>query len=289
MKIITYGKINWNLSVVGKTTTEYHLLDTVIQSISLADQITFLPSNNLSVTVANMKEKLLPENNIAFKAAQLLINTFALNKGITIHIEKGIPVGAGMGGGSADAAATLVGLNQIWNMKLSLGELMDIGVSLGADVPFCIQGGLQHGQGIGEKLTPYSPLFSYHFVIIKPKESLSTKEVFSKFTFSTNQKKGFSNKKLIKGLQNQAFADIIANMNNDLEPISIQLLPIIATAITSLKNYGAEKALMTGSGSCVIGLFATKEKALKALNALRFYWEECYYATTLNAGMVILP
>lgn len=284
------GKINWRLKITGKRPDHYHLMDMVMQSVSLFDLLSFSPleGDKISITTENLTESLDPENNLIYKAATLLNHTFGLTKGVHIHLEKNIPVGAGLGGGSADAAATLVALNQLWQLNLPADELMKIALPLGADVPFCIKGGLQHAQGIGENLTSYPIDKSYHLIIIKPPKGLDTKEVFTAFSFQ-NSPSSSQSALLIKALQQENFSVICQTMDNDLQPVSNGFCPDIQRACKDLLHHGALQAVMTGSGSAVIGLFQSKEKAQRSFETLRTCWSQCYLAQTCNQGLTFMP
>ncbi len=290
MKAVARGKINWALKVVGKTSDNYHLLDMATQSVSIADTLTFtLHENELRITLEGMDQTTNIEDNLVYRAAQSLKNIFSITKGIHIHLQKQIPIGAGLGGGSADGAATLVALNHLWQLGLSTDKLEEIGLSLGADVPFCIKGGLQHVQGIGEKLTSYTPSVVYHLLVIKPVQNLDTKKVFSAFEYDpdnpSNQVGASPGLLLIKALQERNLQALAQRMKNDLQPTSSLLCPSIQTACDDLLKAGALQGVMTGSGSAVIGLFSTKEAALQGQRHLLPRWSQCYYTHTCNKGI----
>lgn len=286
MKVITRGKINWSLHVTGKTNNNYHLLHMVTHSVSIADTITFSSSKkDITLSVQNMEENLNPEDNLAYKAARLLKDTFKVSQGVHLNVEKQIPIGAGMGGGSADAAGVLVGLNHLWQLNLSLSQLENISLPLGADVPFCIRGGLQQVQGIGEKLAPFNVNTAYNLLVIKPPQSISTKAVFTALQFSKDKPVFSNSMAMISALQKSDYPAIAALMHNDLQPVSTVICPDIAKAKEDLLAHGALQAVMTGSGSAVIGLFTSTIAASLAHQALLLYWKECYLTHTCEKGI----
>ena len=179
MRLKARAKINWTLDIVGQRTDGYHLMDMLMQPVTLADNITLAPAEEITLTTGG--SPLLPadEKHLAYRAAKALKQHTGCTGGATIHVEKHIPVGAGMGGGSADAAGVLVGLNKLWGLNLPQEELEAIGLTLGADVPFCIRGGLTRTTGIGEVMQNLPCGRNWPLVVIQPCEGLSTKEIFT--------------------------------------------------------------------------------------------------------------
>ncbi|NLB90731.1 MAG: 4-(cytidine 5'-diphospho)-2-C-methyl-D-erythritol kinase [Clostridiales bacterium] len=286
------GKINWLLRVVGRNEQRYHLLNMVLQSISIHDTLFFSLDSDLSLTTENMSLQSGEQvsDNLIFQTAELLKKTFSVSQGANIHLVKGIPSGAGMGGGSADAAATFLALNTLWNLNLSLSQMKKLGLTLGADIPFCIEGGLQHVQGIGEKLTSYCPVPTYYLVVLQPERALSTKEVFHRyaqhFPQITNPPISYE-KQLLSALQEEDFPVISAQMANDLQSTSSLLCPDIPLALEALLAHGALQAVMTGSGSAVFGLFSSKKQAEDAYRLLCLSWKKCFYCETCSSGVVL--
>ena len=179
MILEAFAKINWSLDITGVRKDGYHLMDMLMQPVSLSDEITLVPASGLSITTAGWPPSRADKTNLAYRAAAALQEHTGYQGGVQIHVHKQIPVGAGMGGGSADAAAVLYGLNRLWNTGLSSAELEIIGLSLGADVPFCLRGGLTRTGGIGERLESVDCMYSYWLIIIQPCPGLSTGQVFS--------------------------------------------------------------------------------------------------------------
>ena len=181
LKIQARAKINWTLDVVGTLPNGYHDLDMLMQSVTLCDQMTMEEAPQLSLYVRAQGRAFVPAdgNNLVLKAAAALQAATGCTRGARITLKKYIPVAAGMGGGSSDAAAALVGLNRLWGLGLSADRLEEIGLTVGADVPFCIRGGLQRAQGVGEKLTPLEMKKPLYLVAFQPCRGLSTKDVFT--------------------------------------------------------------------------------------------------------------
>ena len=179
MILEAYAKINWSLDITGLRDDGYHLMDMIMQPVSLSDEITLLPSSTLCITTGGWPSSRADASNLAYRAALALKDRTGYSGGVQIHVHKQIPIGAGMGGGSTDASAVLVGLNRLWETNLSTSELEKIGLSLGADVPFFIRGGLTRTRGIGEKLESHDCKYNYWLIVIQPCPGLSTAQVFS--------------------------------------------------------------------------------------------------------------
>lgn len=253
--VLAPAKINLTLDITGKRDDGYHTLTTIMQSISLADIVTISESNDNEINVITSTSSIPSgENNIAYAAAKSFYNyTNIIHNGINIYIQKNIPHEAGLGGGSADAAAVLVGLNHIHKSNLSLKQLFEIGVSVGADVPFCIAGGTKICEGIGEIITDTSCLENCYIVISKGDLGISTKLAFKKIDdigFKTISNTNF---------YNGTVQSIKENGYNRFEEF------VVDDKIKFIKEkmimMNAEYSAMTGSGSAVLGLFLNKQNA----------------------------
>ena len=286
MRIEARAKINWTLDIVGQRDDGYHLMDMLMQPVTLADTVTLTPQDELTLTCGG--SPLLPadEKHLALRAARALQAYTGYPGGAAIHVEKRIPVGAGMGGGSADAAAVLSGLNRLWQTGLSQEELESLGLTLGADVPFCLRGGLTRTAGIGEKMTDLPCGACWPLVVVQPCEGLSTKEIFTAYHEGVVERRP----------DNTAAADALASgdpnalhaaMANVMQPVSVLRRPQIARAIGALREHGAFAAQMTGSGSAVIGAFRTAAEADAAYAAISILWEKTYRCDTCMKGLVM--
>lgn len=285
MRLKARAKINWTLDIVGQREDGYHLMDMLMQPVTLADDILLLPADEITLTTGG--SPLLPadEKHLAYRAAMALKRHTGYPGGAAIHVDKHIPVGAGMGGGSADAAGVLIGLNRLWNLHLPQAELETIGLTLGADVPFCIRGGLTRTTGIGEKMVPLPCGRSWPLVVIQPCEGLSTREIFTAYHEGTVEARP-DNAAAALALQTGNGAQLAAAMANVMQPVSETRRPGIAQAIHALKEHGAVAAQMTGSGSAVFGVFDAAPAAKNAFDPLSKLWERTYLCETCMESVV---
>ena len=272
MEIQARAKINWTLDVVGKRADGYHLLDMLMQPLSLHDTLRIEPGEDISLVIDGMESLTAGEDNLIVRAAKALRNAAGITTGASLRLTKRIPMGAGLGGGSADAAAALKGLNAFWRLGFDLDSLCEIGVHLGADVPFCLHDAPRRARGIGELLSPISS-HVFPLVLIQPCAALSTKEVFTAY-----HQAAFTPPDTEKALLALAAGDLAAlkeAAGNVLESASIPLRPPIAEAKEALYQNGAAFAQMTGSGSVVFGAFETEAAADGAFERLRNQYPVC--------------
>ncbi len=285
MRLKARAKINWTLDIVGQRADGYHLMDMLMQPVTLADDVILRPAAEIKLTTGG--SPLLPadEKHLAYRAAMALKRHTGYPGGAAIHVEKRIPVGAGMGGGSADAAAVLVGLNRLWDLTLPQEELEAIGLILGADVPFCLRGGLTRTTGIGEKMAPLPCGKTWPLVVIQPCEGLSTKEIFTAYhegVVDARPDNDAAALALASG-ESQALSTAMANV---MQPVSDARRPGIGEAIRALKAHGAFAAQMTGSGSAVFGAFADSSAAEAAYAALHSLWERTFLCESCMESVV---
>lgn len=280
MKLRANAKINWTLDTVGLREDGYHLMDMLMQSVSLHDTITLSPAASLSFSAEGSVRVPQNEENLAFRAAQALQQYTGTTQGAAIHLLKRIPSGAGLGGGSADAAAVLRGLNTLWELHLPQETLLKIGLSLGADVPFCLTGGLAHVQGIGEIITPLASARVYPLLIIQPCRGLSTPQVFKALDEMDVSSARPNNAQAMAALGSGSLPLLAQSLGNTLQPVAISMRPQIRHAISVLREYGARAAQMTGSGSAVFGVFSSTSAARTAYTALSRRYVHCYLAQT---------
>ena len=259
------AKINLSIDVLGKRQDGYHLVEMIMQTIDLYDLIEINEKDNDQITIKSTSDEIpLDCNNLVYKAANLIKKTFNINKGVEIHIKKNIPVAAGMAGGSSNAAAVLVGLNKLWNLNLSNQQLEKIGLKLGADVPFCINGGAVLASGIGEELTPIKGLTKDVCILVcKPDLFVSTKEVYECIDSKDIDKRP-NNKFLIECLKNEDTRQLAENMFNVLEGVTMDKHPVIQQIKDIMTNNRALGAMMSGSGPTTFGIFENMETAKKA-------------------------
>ena len=269
MELKALGKINLGLDVLGKRPDGYHDVRMVMQTIYLYDQITITKRKEPGIGLStNLFYLPVNENNLAYRAAKLLMDEFEIRSGVDIFLEKHIPVAAGMAGGSSNAAAVLYGINRMFDLGLSMEELMKRGVSLGADVPYCIMRGTVLAEGIGEILTPLPPMPRCQIVVAKPPVSVSTKMVYEKID-SRRIVEHPDIDGIIDGLKEGDVTKIASRMGNVLEQVTVEEYPVIDKIKKLMNEGGAEGAMMSGSGPTVFGIFTEKSLAKKAALKIR--------------------
>lgn len=263
------AKINLGLDVLGKRENGYHDVRMVMQSIYLYDDVRIERTKNPGIEVkTNLYFLPTDENNIAYKAAAMLIEEFQIHEGVVITLDKHIPVAAGMAGGSSNAAAVLFGMNKMFGLGLSKQELMERGVRLGADVPYCIMRGTVLAEGIGEELTVLPAMPKCTVLVAKPGISVSTKVVYEALD-SKEIVKHPNIDALLAGLEKGSLREVAAAMGNVLEDVTIPMYPVIEDIKNVMKEEGAMNAMMSGSGPTVFGLFENKAQARKAQEKIR--------------------
>lgn len=269
MELKALGKINLGLDVLGKRPDGYHDVRMVMQTIYLYDQITITKRKESGIGLStNLFYLPVNENNLAYRAAKLLMDEFEIRSGVDIFLEKHIPVAAGMAGGSSNAAAVLYGINRMFDLGLSMEELMKRGVSLGADVPYCIMRGTVLAEGIGEILTPLPPMPRCQIVVAKPPVSVSTKMVYEKID-SRRIVEHPDIDGIIEGLKEGDVTKIASRMGNVLEQVTMEEYPVIDKIKKLMNEGGAKGAMMSGSGPTVFGIFTEKSLAKKAALKIR--------------------
>lgn len=269
LELKALGKINLGLDVLGRRENGYHDVRMVMQTLYLYDNVTIEKTNTPGIEVkTNLYYLPGDESNIAWKAAKMLIDEFQIKKGVRITLDKHIPVAAGMAGGSTDAAAVLFGMNRMFKLKLSQKQLMERGVKLGADVPYCIMRGTVLAEGIGEKLTPLPPLPNCHILIAKPGISVSTKMVYEKLD-SEEITEHPDIDGIIQGLKEKSLKKVASCMGNVLERVTIQEYPVIREIKECMLEHGAVGAMMSGSGPTVFGLYSDRGSAKRAYAAVK--------------------
>ena len=263
------AKINLGLDVLGKRENGYHDVRMVMQTIYLYDNVSLTREEEPGIRVeCNLKYLPIDGNNIAYKAAKLLMDEFGIQEGVRIVLDKHIPVAAGLAGGSSNAAAVLVGMNRMFRLGLSQEELMKRGVLLGADVPYCIMRGTVLAEGIGEILTPLPSLPKCCVLIAKPGISVSTKMVYEKLDAQTIQDHPDIDG-ILEGLERQDIKQIASSMGNVLENVTVGQYPVIDDIKKVMLEEGALNAMMSGSGPTVFGIFEDRQMARNAQRKIR--------------------
>ena len=269
IKLKALAKINLGLDVLGRRENGYHDVRMIMQSIYLYDNVTIEKQEEPGIKlITNLHYLPVDEKNIAYKAAKMLMDEFQISGGVKIILDKHIPVAAGMAGGSSNAAAVLVGMNRLFELNLSQQDLMDRGVKLGADVPYCVMRGTVLAEGIGEILTPLDPMPKCFVLIAKPSIGVSTKVVYEKLD-SKEIEDHPDIDAILEGLKEQNLEKIAASMGNVLETVTVDDYPIIDDIKAVMMEAGALNAMMSGSGPTVFGIFADKKTAKEAQRKMK--------------------
>jgi len=273
-----YAKINIGLDVTGKTDNGYHLLKTVMQQVDLYDVITIERAEKGINFSCDSKDVPSDDTNLAVKAAKLMTETYGIKEGVNISLNKNIPVAAGMAGGSTDGAAVIIGMNKVFDLDLTMQEMIDTGVKIGADIPFCIQGGCAIAEGIGEKLRELDNRTEMYTLIAKPPINVSTVHVYK--TLKWQEVIHPDMDRVIKGIMAGSMDDIVAGMGNVLESVTCSEYDIINELKKAMLDIGASGSLMSGSGPTVFGLFKNKEEAMSAEKRLKDLYPDVFVKAT---------
>lgn len=276
-----YAKINLSLDVLGRLPNGYHEVKMVMQTVSLYDSV-FLTKKEFGIELGSTLS-FLPCNadNLAYAAAEAFFRECGIEGGVNIFLEKHIPVGAGLAGGSSDASAVLRGLNRLYGTRLSSRRLCEIGKTLGADVPYCILGGTRLAEGIGEILSPVPKIPRCFVLLIKPQFSISTAWAYSNIDSCENIVHP-DTEGLISALRRGNIEGVCRCLGNVLEDVSITRYPILSEIKSDLVSLGALGALMSGSGPTVFGIFTDEAAALAAKENLRAKYKTAYLCRTVN-------
>lgn len=262
------AKINLGLDVVRRREDGYHEVRMIMQTIKMYDRIGIKKIDEGIKVKTNLFYLPTDSNNLVYKAAKLMIDTYNIKSGVEIELEKFIPVAAGMAGGSSDAAAVLYGMNILFGLRVSKKQLMELGVKIGADVPYCIMRGTALAEGIGEKLTKLKDTPKCTILIAKPAFGVSTKFVYENLVLDENTKHPDIDK-IIECINEQDIYSLASNIGNVLETVTIKEYPQIEEIKNVMKENGALNALMSGSGPTVFGIFENKEDAEKCKRLLK--------------------
>lgn len=263
------AKINLGLDVVRRREDGYHEVRMIMQTIHLYDRLDIKMTKEPGIQIqTNLSFLPVNENNLIYKAAKLLMDEFSITDGVSVKLDKRIPVAAGMAGGSTDAAAMLIGVNRLFSLGLTKRELMERGVQIGADVPYCIMRGTALAEGIGEALSPLPPMVKCPVLIAKPSISVSTKFVYQNLKLDDTTIHPDIDR-LIDDIKAKNLHDIAAHMGNVLETVTIPNYPVIDEIKKHMLSNGAVGAMMSGSGPTVFGLFDDEDTAKKAYKAMR--------------------
>ena len=282
MPLPSYAKINLFLRIGKKLSSGYHNIQSVVQKIDLSDSVAIEPLTEDKVVVECTNKELENENNLAYKAALLLKKNFKINQGVKIFIEKNIPIEAGLGGGSSDAATTLLNLNKLWGLKLKENQLIDLASQIGSDVPFFVQESAALVEGTGDKIKAIKKSFSINIVLINPGFRISTKWAYSALD---KQKAKIKLKadinKLIKAIEKKNIKEIANNVHNDFEQIVTNKYKIIGEIKNNLLRDDALNAGVSGSGPTVFGIFNSIYEAREAFFKIQYDYPFVFLTKTI--------
>lgn len=265
------AKINLGLDVLRRREDGYHEVKMIMQTIGLHDDLEIRKTKTPGIQVkTNLYYLPTNENNLVYKAAKLLMDEFQIQDGVSIQLKKRIPVAAGMAGGSSDGAAVLWGINQMYGLGLSMQALMERGVRLGADVPYCIQRGTALAEGIGEKLSVLPPMPKCTILIAKPGISVSTKFVYENLHANDLKPEQHPDvDSMIEAMRQKDLRLLCSRMGNVLETVTIPAYPVIDEIKKTMMDNGALGSMMSGSGPTVFGIFDSPSAAKQAMKAVR--------------------
>ncbi len=268
LQLRAYAKINLGLDVIRRLENGYHEVKMIMQTVGIYDELTFERIPSGIVLTTNHGELPLDENNLIYKAVRLMQENYGVTEGVKVHLQKNIPVAAGMAGGSTDAAVTLKAMNALFDLQASEEDLRRLGVKIGADVPYCIMGGTALAEGIGEKLTALPKAPDCYLLVAKPDINVSTKYVYEHL----DAKEGYDHPDIdgmVEAIKAGSLKGITDRLGNVLENVTIEAHPIIATIKERMLALGADNSLMSGSGPTVFGIFTDKDKAEKAYGQIK--------------------
>lgn len=275
------AKVNIGLDVVGKRQDGYHEVETIMLSVDLSDYLTFTARDDEKIEIKTENSFLpLDERNHIYQAVCAMQNHFNIHYGVTIELRKKIPVSAGMGGGSSDAAATLRGLNRLWQLNAPLNELAEIATQIGADVPYCLYGGVAYASGIGNELEFLPDFPSCWLVLVKPAVSISTPKIFDQIDMQKLQHPEIE--PLKDAIECSDFHKMCQEAGNALESVTECECEELKRIRKTLKRTGANAVVMSGTGPTMVGVFEKCSRARRAVNAMNGFCKEVYLVRPLK-------
>ncbi|OCT13240.1 4-(cytidine 5'-diphospho)-2-C-methyl-D-erythritol kinase [Paenibacillus pectinilyticus] len=276
------AKINLSLDVLHKRPDGYHEVEMVMTMVDLADRIEMQEMARDTIIISSQAGYIpLDEKNLAFQAARLIKDRYDVKQGVYIHLDKRIPVAAGLAGGSSDAAATLRGLNRLWNLNIPNEELQVLGAELGSDVPFCVTGGTALATGRGEKLEHITAPPQCWVVLAKPPINVSTSEIYGKLK-AREIKNHPSTANVLSAIRDKQFDRLCNSLGNVLEEVTLDLYPEVRHLKECMQRLGADGVLMSGSGPTVFGLVSKEAKVPRIYNGLRGFCKDVYAVRMLT-------
>lgn len=282
MKQVTISapaKINLTLDVLGKRADGYHDIESVMHQVSLCDQVSVIAIPEGIEVYSNNDELPSGKGNLAFQAAQAVVSRHRLKTGFRIFLEKNIPLGAGLAGGSTDAAAVIKAINQLLELEINLQEMLELGQLVGSDVPFCLAGDTAIARGRGEVLTRVNSRVCLYLVLVNPGFNVSTAEVFNLIDRETLTDRPDSSK-MAQAMEEGDFGRVVPELGNVMEKVTFKLHPELQGIKDDLLRAGAEGALMSGSGPTILGVFSEPEKAGRAFRYIKGIYPYTFWCSS---------
>ncbi|MDN4608862.1 4-(cytidine 5'-diphospho)-2-C-methyl-D-erythritol kinase [Sporosarcina highlanderae] len=269
------AKINLTLDVLHKREDGFHEVEMIMTTVDLADQVWLRPAHDGLITI-KVSERFVPNDrkNLAYQAADLLRRQFNVREGVEITLNKKIPVAAGLAGGSSDAAATLRGLNRLWNLQLSVDELAEIGAKIGSDVSFCVHGGTALAKGRGEKIEHLPAPPNCWVILAKPAISVSTADIYRNLNLSSIKHPDTAG--MLDALNSGDYNKMCSTLGNVLEPVTMELHPQVVILKKKMEQFGADAVLMSGSGPTVFGFVRQEARVSRIYNGLKGFCKEVH-------------
>ncbi|WP_163539373.1 4-(cytidine 5'-diphospho)-2-C-methyl-D-erythritol kinase [Gracilibacillus sp. YIM 98692] len=280
------AKINLSLDVLYKRPDQYHEVEMVMTTVDLSDRVEMFWLEEQTIVIES-ENRFVPndERNLAYRAAKLLQETYKVKAGVKIKIDKQIPVAAGLAGGSSDAAAVLRGLNQLWNLKLSVERLAELGSEIGSDVSFCVYNSTALAKGRGEKITELPPPPKCWVILAKPSQGVSTQSVYK--SLKLDEMEHPNTKAMIDAIYRSDYEDMCARLQNVLESVTLPKNPEVQQIKQQMVDSGADAVLMSGSGPTVFGLVKHESRAMRLYNSLRGFCEEVFVVRMLGVNQTL--
>jgi 4-diphosphocytidyl-2-C-methyl-D-erythritol kinase len=275
------AKINLTLDVLSKRPDGYHEVEMIMTTVDLADRIGLEPRSDGLIRIISA-DRYVPDDyrNLAYQAAKLLRDTYGIKEGVTITLEKKIPVAAGLAGGSSDAAATLKGLNYLWDLKLTADQLAEHGAKIGSDVSFCVYGGTALATGRGEVIQELPAPPNCWIILAKPSIGVSTADVYG--GLKINEVVHPKTKDMIRAIHEKNYELMCEAMGNALESVTLKLHPEVSMIKEQMMKFGADAVLMSGSGPTVFGIVQHESRVNRIYNGLRGFCDEVYAVRLLG-------
>lgn len=282
-KLYSYAKINLFLNIVSKRQNGYHDIQSVMQTVNIKDEIAVKHAEKGIIITCDDEAIPVDSLNTVWKAASIIMEKYGLEGGIAIDIKKTIPSGAGLAGGSGNAAAAIIGINEMFHLDMTDEEMAEIAVKIGADVPYCLVGGTCIAEGIGEELERINDFSWDNILIVKPEISISTASVYGKV--EKHMYNRYDMREIVKRISGMEYQEALSFTGNILEDIVEEIHPEIKDIKNEMKSFDALLSMMTGSGSAVVGFFKDEKDLDRCAEALGKRYDKIYKTNTVRKGV----